>query len=319
MKFGLWIEPEMVNPDSDLYRAHADWIIHMPGRERTLARNQSMLNIGRPDVQDYLIDIFDRLLRENPIDFIKWDMNRNVSEPGWPGYGRDEREIWVRYVEGLYRVWNELRRRHPAAIWENCSGGGGRIDLAMMGLTEQTWVSDNTRPPARLEIQEGFTLLFPASAMAAWVTDEDKDEYTLDLRFQVSMAGALGVGGDLTSWNEQELETGKRWVARYKQLREPVAGGDLYRLRSPHRTPHSAVAYVAKDKSEAVLFAYRTHEARIVANPTIYIAGLAPDAHYEIEGSGVVRSGLGWLKIGLEVPLKDFTAVNLRLRRVSGG
>jgi alpha-galactosidase len=318
MTFGLWIEPEMVNPDSDLYRAHPDWIIYMPGRERTVARNQSMLNVGRPDVQDYLIDIFDRLLRENPIDFIKWDMNRNVSEPGWPGHDRDEREIWVRYVDGLYRIWSELRRRHPAVIWENCSGGGGRIDLAMMGLTEQTWVSDNTRPPARLEIQEGFTLLFPASAMAAWVTDEDKDDYTLDLRFQVSMTGALGVGGNLTSWSSEELETGKRWVARYKQLRELVAGGDLYRLRSPHQTPHSAVAYVAKDKSEAVLFAYRTHEGRIVSNPTIYIAGLAPDAHYEIEGSDIVRSGLGWLKIGLEVPLKDFSAVNLKLRRVRG-
>lgn len=126
MEFGLWVEPEMVNPDSDLYRAHPDWVIHFPNRARTEGRNQLILNVGRSDVQDYLIAILDKLLTENNIGFIKWDMNRNVSEPGWPDLQTDQREIWVRYVQGVYRVWQTLRDRHPNVVWQSCSGGGGR-------------------------------------------------------------------------------------------------------------------------------------------------------------------------------------------------
>ena len=316
MKFGVWIEPEMVNPDSDLYRAHADWIIHFPQRERTLGRNQSMLNIGRADVQDYLIGVFDRLLSENAIDFIKWDMNRNVSEPGWPTHDRDQREIWVRYVDGLYRVWGELRRRHPDVIWENCSGGGGRVDLGMMAITEQSWTSDNTLPPARLDIQEGYSQLFPANTMAAWVTDEHKDAFSLDLRFHVSMAGALGVGGNLLNWTDAELETARRHVATYKQIRPLVAGGDLYRLCSPRESAFSALMYVAKDKSEAVLFAYRLLPSRPLRNPLIRLAGLDPHARYSVEGDDRVLSGKAWAEVGLRVDIGDLASQILRIKRV---
>lgn len=342
MKFGVWIEPEMVNPDSDLYRAHEDWIIHFPGRERTLGRNQSMLNLGRTDVQDHLIDVFDRLLSGTAIDFIKWDMNRNVSEPGWPSHDRDQREIWTRYVDGLYRVWGELRRRHPNVIWENCSGGGGRVDLGMMAITEQSWASDNTLPPARLDIQEGYTQLFPASTMAAWVTDEHKDAFPLDLRFHTSMAGALGVGGNLLQWSAEELETARGHVATYKQVRPLVIGGDLYRLRSPREGAFSALMYVAKDKSEAVMFAYRLLPNRPLRNPVVRLAGLDPQALYEIVdterlltgaqgsnpsgypgtstrssgGEGEVRSGKAWSEIGVRFDLGDLESAIVRIKRV---
>jgi len=122
MDFGLWVEPEMVNPNSELYRAHPDWVIHFPTRARTEGRNQLILNLGRTDVQDYLIGQLDRLLTENNIAFIKWDMNRNVSEPGWPDAPEDQRELWVRHVQGVYRVWGTLRERHPHVIWQSCSG-----------------------------------------------------------------------------------------------------------------------------------------------------------------------------------------------------
>jgi alpha-galactosidase len=315
MKFGLWIEPEMVNPDSDLYRAHADWIIHFPERERTLSRNQSMLNLGRADVQDYLIGIFDRLLSETPIDFIKWDMNRNVSEPGWPLHDRDAREIWVRYVWGLYRAWGELRRRHPEVIWENCSGGGGRVDLGMMTLTEQSWTSDNTLPPARLEIQEGYSLLFPAASMAAWVTDEHRDAFSLDLRFHASMAGALGVGGNLIKWSEAELETARTHIAHYKRIRPLVAKGDLYRLLSPREGAFSALMYVAKDKSEAVLFAFRLLPGRPLKNPVIRLVGLAPEALYTVEGQEEILSGKAWAERGLSLGLRDLQSAAIHIRR----
>lgn len=315
MQFGLWIEPEMVNPDSDLHRAHPDWILHFAERPRTLMRNQSILNLARPDVQDYLIGIFDRLLAETPIDFVKWDMNRNASEPGWPGYERDQREVWVRYVAGLYRVWGELRRRHPRVIWENCSGGGGRVDMGMMALTEQSWASDNTVPAARLQIQEGYSQLFPASTMAAWVTDEEKDSYSLDFRFHVSMAGALGVGGNLLAWTEAERARAAEHIATYKQVRPLVASGDLYRLRSPRESAISALAYVAKDKSAAVVFVYRLRPDRLAEAPTIRLPGLDPEAVYELEGEGISRSGCGWAALGLTVPLKDDQSALLRLQR----
>ncbi len=157
MEFGLWVEPEMVNPNSDLYRAHPDWVIHFPRRIRTEARNQLILNLGRPDVQDYLIEVLDRLLSENRIDFVKWDMNRNVSEPGWPDAAGEAREVWVRYVQGLYRLFSTLRERHPHVVFQSCSGGGGRADLGMLRFADQIWVSDNTEPTARLSIQEGFS------------------------------------------------------------------------------------------------------------------------------------------------------------------
>jgi alpha-galactosidase len=315
MKFGLWIEPEMVNPDSDLYRAHPDWILHYPDRERSLLRNQSILNLARTDVQDYLIGIFDKLLTETPIDFVKWDMNRSVSEAGWPGAPRDPREVWVRYVQGLYRLWGELRRRHPAVIWENCAGGGGRVDLGMMALTEQSWTSDNTLPSARLEIQDGYSQLFPAATMAAWVTDEEKAAYSLDFRFHVSMAGALGVGGNLLAWSGAERETARRHVERYKQIRPLVAHGDLYRLRSPQDSPVSALSYVAKDKSAAVVFAYRLRPGRILREVTIPLAGLDPDARYGIEGSDRVMSGRAWANVGLRLDLHDDQSEVLVLAR----
>ncbi|HEX2622941.1 MAG TPA: alpha-galactosidase, partial [Phototrophicaceae bacterium] len=132
MDFGLWIEPEMVNPNSDLYRAHPDWVIHFPTRARTEARNQLILNFARADVQAYIIEHIDRLLSDHHIGFIKWDMNRNVSEPGWQEAGDKQRELWVRYVYGLYHVWGTLRERHPDVIWQSCSGGGGRADAAIL-------------------------------------------------------------------------------------------------------------------------------------------------------------------------------------------
>lgn len=315
MQFGLWIEPEMVNPDSDLYRAHPDWILHHPGRERTLLRNQSILNLARTDVQDYLIGTFDKLLTDTPIDFIKWDMNRSASEAGWPGAPRDPREVWVRYVQGLYRVWGELRRRHPRVIWENCAGGGGRVDMGMMELTEQSWTSDNTLPPARLQIQEGYSQLFPASTMAAWVTDEEKDVYSLEFRFHVSMAGALGVGGNLLTWSAEEREIGRQQIELYKAIRPLVVDGDLHRLRSPQLSAISALIYVAKDKGRAVVFAWRLRPDRITREVTIPLAGLEAEAVYRAD-TGQALSGKAWSTIGLRLDLKDDKSVVLQLQRI---
>lgn len=328
MKFGIWLEPEMTNPDSDLYRAHPNWVLHYPRREPTLSRNQLILNFARRDVQDHMIDAIDRLLIDNPVDFIKWDMNRNVSEPGWSAHDRDQRELWVRYVEGVYRVWGELRRRHPSIIWENCSGGGGRVDLGMMALSEQTWISDNTNAASRLQIQDGYSLVFPASTMGAWVADEpfpsdisaagseNSAHYELDFRFHVSMAGALGIGGNLMAWSEHDLATARQHITRYKAVRHMVASGDLYRLATPGDSGVSALAYVAKDKSQAVLFAYSGFSARNTPHPVIQVSGLAPELIYSIEGQDIQRSGAAWARIGLDLQLKNLESTMLIVRAV---
>lgn len=316
MDFGLWIEPEMVNPDSDLYRAHPDWVLHFPTRARSEARNQLILNFGRSDVQDYIIEHIDRLLSENRITFIKWDMNRNVSEPGWPDAPGDARELWVRYVYGLYHVWGTLRDRHPDVIWQSCSGGGGRVDLGMLRLADHAWVSDNTDATARLAIQEGYSQIFPASTMEAWVTDAAHDRLSLAFRFHVSMCGALGVGGHLLHWTAAERAEAAQWIALYKQIRHIIHAGDLYRLRSAQADPFSAVQYMSKDRSEGLLFVFRTHMPPPAQVPPLYLRGLNPLASYELEGVSGARSGAAWMYAGVQLVLKDFESTVRRIRRV---
>lgn len=323
MEFGIWIEPEMVNPDSQLYRAHPDWTLHFPHRERSLMRDQLILNLARVDVQNHLIEVLDRLLSANPIRFIKWDMNRNVSEAGWPDYPGEPREVWVRYVQGLYRVWGELRARHPQVVWQTCSGGGGRVDFGTLRLADQAWVSDNTYAPARLQIQEGYSLVFPAVTMESWVTDRGAKQVPLEFRFHASMTGVLGVGGDLNEWSEEQRREATQHIRTYKSIRDIVHWGDLYRLRSPTQYPYSAVQYVSKDKSEGVVLAFRTHQGRTRDAPLLFLQGLEPEALYTVEGvtdgagQQVVRSGAAWRVVGLRLELSDFRSALRRITRVN--
>ena len=168
-------------------------------------------------MQDYILEKLDRILSENNIRFIKWDMNRNASEPGWDSAPGDPRELWVRYVQGVYRVWGTLRQRHPQVIWQSCSGGGGRVDLGILRLADQIWVSDNTEPTARLNIQEGYSQVFPASTMEAWVTDMGAEYLPLEFRMHVSMCGALGIGGHLVHWGAERR-------AEAAQMDRPLQG-----------------------------------------------------------------------------------------------
>ncbi len=318
MDFGLWIEPEMVNPDSELYRLHPDWVIHFPTRARTEARGQLILNLARREVQDYLIGQLDRLLAENPISFIKWDMNRNVSEPGWADAPGDQRELWVRYVYGLYHVWETLRQRHPKVIWQSCSGGGGRADLGILRLADQIWVSDNTYSTSRLSIQEGFSYLFPANTMEAWVTDADPkigSPESLRFRFHVSMCGALGIGGHLIHWSAAERAEAASLIAQYKTIRHIIQFGDLYRLRSAQQQAVSALQYVSKDRSESVIFCFRTMLPQPAQLPRLYLRGLEPAACYQDAASGETRSGSAWMHVGIELTLGNFDSQIIHLYR----
>ncbi|MFC4612868.1 alpha-galactosidase [Streptomyces maoxianensis] len=317
MQFGIWVEPEMVNADSDLYRAHPDWVQHHPGRARTEFRNQLVLNLAREDVQAYLWEQLDTLLSGAPIDYVKWDFNRCFTDAGWPGEEYPQK-LWVEHVHALYALLDRLRAAHPSVAFESCSGGGGRIDLGILSRTDQVWTSDNTDPLDRLAIQHGFTQLHPARVMAAWVTDSPNVQLngrfsTLRFRFVSAMAGVLGVGGDLTEWTDEELAEARGWVDLYKKIRPLVQHGELHRLRAPEGGL-SAVQYVRGDESVVLAWLQAQHYGE--RPPALRLRGLDPAAAYECLDTGAVHQGAVLLHHGLHTGLKgDMDATVIRLRR----
>ncbi|AGH49656.1 Alpha-galactosidase [Sphingomonas sp. MM-1] len=332
MEFGLWVEPEMVNPDSDLYRAHPDWVINFPTRPRSEGRNQLVLNLARKDVRDHLLKVLDDLVSANDIRFLKWDHNRNWSEPGWPEVApEDQQKLYVEYVRNLYWILAELRRRHPGLEIESCSGGGGRVDLGIMALTDQVWPSDNTDPFDRLTMQDGFSHAYAPAVMMAWVTDSpnwvNKRETSLEYRFLSAMQGGLGVGANLNHWQDEDYATATRMIAAYKTVRATVQQGDLYRLVSPQQgSEHSATLSVAPDRRQAVLFAFLHSSTKLEPAPAIRLQGLDADRRYRVSrlgggtlpaGMPVEASGRFWMEQGVDPALRgDFQAIGLLFEAV---
>jgi alpha-galactosidase len=321
MKFGLWVEPEMTNPDSDLYRAHPDWIIHRPHRTRTRIRNQYVLNLARADVADWVHATIDRLLRENAVDFLKWDMNRPLTEVG-PLDGRSDDRLRSGYVANLYAVLDRLRADHPALRIENCSSGGGRVDLGMLSRTDQVWTSDNTDAVDRLAIQHGYAQLYPAQTMGAWVTASPNPwtgrSVPLDFRFHVAAAGALGIGVDLMACDEAERLRLGELVALYKTIRPLVQRGVQYRLGDPARDGLSAVQYLARDGGETAVAAYLPARRFGRADPAPALRALDPQARYRDVSTGRIHHGAVLLTRGLplELPTGDLASTLVHLRRV---
>lgn len=317
MQFGIWVEPEMVNPDSDLYRAHPDWVQHVPGRTRTEFRHQLVLNLARPDVQEYLWEQLDTLLSSAPIDYVKWDFNRCFTDAGWPGEEYPQK-LWIEHVDALYALLDRLRAAHPGVAFESCSGGGGRVDLGVLARTDQVWTSDNTDPLDRLAIQEGFGQIHPARVMAAWVTDSPNEQMngrasSLRFRFVSAMAGVLGVGGDLTEWSEGELAEARDWVSLYKEIRPVVQHGALHRLAAP-RGGLSAVQYVRGE--ETVVLMWLEAQRYGQRPPALRLRGLDPSAAYVCQDTGTVYEGSALLHRGLHTGLTgDLDARVLRLRQ----
>jgi alpha-galactosidase len=319
MLFGLWVEPEMVNPDSDLYRAHPDWVVHRPHRRRTQLRNQLVLNLARADVAAWLHETIDDLLAKNAIDFLKWDMNRPITEAG-PG----DDTMWIDHVRNLYGVLDRLRADHPDVRIESCSGGGGRVDLGILRRTDQVWTSDNTDALDRLDIQHGFTQVYPPLVMGAWVTDSP-NPYThrtvpLEFRFHVAMAGAMAIGGNLTEWSAEELARAAELVAGYKRMRPLVQHGLQYRLGAPGDAELSAVQFLAPDGSEIAVLAYRRARRYGLADhaaPGIRLRALDPAARYRDTLTGQIHHGAILLSHGLipDLPPDDYASALVHLTR----
>ena len=287
MDFGLWFEPEMVNPNSDLYRRHPDWVMNFPGRPRSEARNQLILNMARDDVKEYIFSVLDKMLSENNIKYIKWDMNRHFGEPGWPEAPIDEqKEIWVKYVRNVYDIIDRLRAAHPQLEIEACSGGGGRIDLGILERVNEVHASDDTEAFDRLRIQEGFSFAYAPKVMMDWVTDVPNMNgrtTPLKFRFLVAMNGILGITANLNKWAREDFDLATKMVTYYKSVRETVQQGNLYRLFSPREGDLTANQYVSADRRQAVLFAFLHSQQFLRPTPTIYLRGLDEEAVYRVK------------------------------------
>ncbi|HVX66057.1 MAG TPA: alpha-galactosidase [Bryobacteraceae bacterium] len=328
MKFGLWVEPEMINPDSDLYRKHPDWVMNFPGRPRSEARNQLVLNLARDDVKEYIFGVLDKLASENRVDFYKWDMNRHFSEPGWPEAPEAERkELWLKYVTNLYDIIDRLRAKHPALEIESCSGGGGRVDMGILTRVDQVWTSDNTDAYDRLRIQEGFTTAYPPKVMMAWVTDVPNmngRSTPLKYRFLVAMTGSLGIGANLNHWSPADFQLAKEMLERYKNVRGTVQGGKLYRLASPRESDFTASQYVAEDGKQSVLFAFLRSQQYDRQVPAVYLEGLDEKAVYRVTtiddklvNKSATLSGAALMHRGLELRMRgDFDSTMVVLDRL---
>ncbi|MFI5633067.1 alpha-galactosidase [Streptomyces sp. NPDC051664] len=322
MRFGLWVEPEMVSPDSDLYRKHPDWVLHYPHRTRTELRNQLVLNFARHDVAEWAYGWLTRLVGDHGIDFLKWDMNRAFSEAGWPDRADGPDEVWTTYVHHLYDVIDRLRADHPRLRIEACAGGGGRVDLGILSRTDQAWPSDNTDAADRVTIQHGYSQIYPARTMAAWVTDVPNQltgrSVPLRFRFHVAMAGALGIGGDLSRWSDAELAEGAGLVAEYKRVRHLVQHGTQHRLRAPVDDGPAATQYIDADGSETLLLVWQRTPRHGRPSRPLRLAGLDPAARYRDARTGTVHSATVLREYGIqpEMPPGDWASVAVHLIRV---
>lgn len=310
MQFGIWVEPEMVNPDSELYRAHPDWAYHIDGREPTYGRNQLVLNFARDDVRAHITERLRRLLTDHgSIEFVKWDHNRAWTEVGWPERPEQQREVWVRHVQGLYEMLAVLRGEFPHVLFESCASGGGRADLGMLRWTDQVWTSDNTDAADRLNIQYGFSRAHTPRAMVNWVTDVPNQQTgrvtPLEFRFHVAMQGVLGIGGDISAWSAADMEQARRLIAEYRDLRSLVQFGRQYWLESPKAVGPCAVQYVSPSGDRTVVFMYQTRSALGSGIRRMRLHGLQADRRYRRESDGVESTGAALMGAGLPSRLVD--------------
>jgi alpha-galactosidase len=319
MRFGLWVEPEMANPDSDLYRAHPNWVLHQPNRRRTTLRNQLVLNFARPDVADWAHKWLDALVRDHAIDYLKWDMNRAFTEAGWPDAGPDASRLWLDHVRGVYSIIDRIRQDHPHLRIQACAGGGGRSDLGMLGRTDEVWISDNTDAADRIAIQHGYSQLYPARTMAAWVTDSPNfltgRSLPLRFRFHVAMAGVLGIGGNLLEWTETDLTEATDLTALYKQIRPTIQHGTQHRLGT--HAARTAVQYTSPDTNHLVVLAWQL--PRPINQPAIptRLRGLDPTATYCDQDTGIHHHAAVLMTHGLDLDLPtDNASTLIRLTRV---
>lgn len=311
MKFGIWFEPEMISPDSELYKAHPDWAIQIKGRPLTLCREQYVLDYSRKEVRDYVYGMMKKILDSANIEYIKWDMNRQLTEVGSATLPAErQRELWHRYVLGVYDLMDRLTTDYPHILLENCSGGGARFDPGMLYYSPQIWCSDDTDAIERLKIQHGTSMCYPCSAMGAHVSDCPNHTVGRNTPFKtrghVAMVGTFGYELDVTRIPQEDRDAIPAQIEEFNKFNKLVRTGDHYRIGNMFEdNTWDAWEFVAKDKSEA-LFEF----VQVLARPNersrrIKLKGLEPEAYYyeesepdkKISGAALMNAGINIAKM----------------------
>lgn len=314
VKFGIWIEPEMVNPKSELFEKHPDWAIHDANRKTYYYRNQLVLDLSNPAVQDYVYGVVENLMKENPeIAFFKWDCNSPITNIYSPYLKDKQGQLYIDHVRGVYNVMKRVKENYPNVPMMLCSGGGARCDYEALKYFTEFWCSDNTDPVERVYIQWGFSQFFPAKAMCAHVTSWNKNT---SVKFRTDVASMCKLGFDigLKDMTADELAYCQDAVANWKRLQPAIMDGDQYRLVSPYETNHMAVNYVSKDQKKAVLFAYDVYPRFQEKLINVKLQGLDPNKTYKVEeinlmpgvdsalkSNGQTYTGDYLMKVGIEV------------------
>ena len=289
LKFGIWIEPEMVNPKSELAERHPDWIVRPPKREAPETRRQWLLDLSNPAVQDFVFETFDNTMKlSDKIDYIKWDANRNANNVGSAYLPADEQShFWIDYAQGFYKVMERIRAKYPDVLIQACASGGGRVEYGALRYFDEFWTSDNTEALSRARIQYGTSLFYPAVAMGSHVSavpnHQTGNVTPIKFRFDMACAGRLGMELQPKQMTDAEKEFARRAIASYKEYRDIVMQGDLYRIGTPYdESGCYGVLYVAKDKRQAVLFAYSLRYQGRSLIPKFRLDGLDPKTEYTV-------------------------------------
>jgi len=320
LKFGIWVEPEMVSPKSRLYEEHPDWCLHIEGRNRTTARSQLILDFSREDVCEYIYNTIRKLLSEHNIEYVKWDMNRNFSEIGSVKYAQGE--VPHRYILGLYGVLERLVSEFPNVLFESCSGGGGRFDAGMLYYMPQTWTSDNTDAISRLKIHYGTSMVYPPSSMgshfSACPNHQTGRVTPVKTRFNVAITGNFGLEFDPANLKEDEKEVLKAGIKKYKEIRHLLQYGDLYRLKNPFVDNAGAFMFVSKEKDE--FFVSFTNILTEANSPLkrLKLSGLVPGYVYKNVDNHEIMSGSLLMNYGLKIPhfSGDFASYTWHFRKI---
>lgn len=284
VKFGIWVEPEMVNPKSELFEKHPDWVIKQNNRETYYYRNQLVLDLSNPKVQDYVFGVVDRIMTENPeVAYFKWDCNSPITNIHSPYLKNDQGKLYIDHVRGVYNVMSRIKAKYPNLPMMLCSGGGGRMDYEALKYFTEFWCSDDTDPYERLYIQWSLSKFFPAKAMGSHVTNWNK-RTSVKFRTDVCSSCKLGFDIDLNPIKgTADYQFLQQAVKNWTRLKPVILDGDQYRLVSPYETDHCALNYVSKDKSHAVVFAYNLHPRYKEPSQKVCFEGLNPDRTYKVE------------------------------------
>ena len=321
VKFGIWIEPEMVSEDSDLYHAHPDWAFTIPGRKPGRSRNQLVLDFSRKEVVEYIFDQLCKVLDQGNVEYVKWDMNRSLSDV-YSAAATDQGKVFHDYVLGVYDFLERLIERYPDMLIEGCSGGGGRFDAGMMYYTPQIWCSDNTDAVDRVKIQYGTSFGYPVSTVGSHVSDVPNHQTgrvtSMHTRSVVAMAGTFGYELDLGKLSAEEKKEIRVQIADYKKYSPLILNGRYYRLSNPYTDETGSWAFVSEDQQEVLLNVVVLEMHGNMTVPYVKLQGLSEDASYQEEKSGRIYSGSALMEMGIPIParMKEYPAYQMYFKKI---